>query len=95
VTLDDGREVVPLKVVKALLPDPQTLAAGYTGKTCIGNVVKGTKDGKRREMFIYQVSDHEAAYARSSRRASATPRACHRWPPRVLIARATGTRARW
>ena len=62
VTLDDGREVVPLKVVKALLPDPQTLAAGYTGKTCIGNVVKGTKDGAPREMFIFQVSDHEAAY---------------------------------
>jgi saccharopine dehydrogenase-like NADP-dependent oxidoreductase len=62
VTLDDGREVVPLKLVKALLPDPQTLAAAYTGKTCIGNVVKGTKDGAPREMFIYQVSDHEAAY---------------------------------
>jgi saccharopine dehydrogenase-like NADP-dependent oxidoreductase len=62
VTLDDGREVVPLKVVKSLLPDPQTLAAGYTGKTCIGNIVKGTKDGAPREMFIYQVSDHEAAY---------------------------------
>jgi saccharopine dehydrogenase-like NADP-dependent oxidoreductase len=45
-----------------LLPDPQTLAAGYTGRTCIGNVVKGTKDGAPREMFIYQVSDHEAAY---------------------------------
>jgi saccharopine dehydrogenase-like NADP-dependent oxidoreductase len=62
VTLDDGREVVPLKMVKALLPDPQTLAAGYTGKTCIGNVVKGTKDGAPRELFIHQVSDHEEAY---------------------------------
>jgi len=63
VTLDDGREVVPLKVVKALLPDPQTLAAGYTGRTCIGNVVKGTKDGRPREVFIHQVSDHAEAYA--------------------------------
>lgn len=63
VTLDDGTEVVPLKVVKALLPDPQTLAAGYTGKTCIGNFVKGTKDGKPRELFIFQVSDHAEAYA--------------------------------
>lgn len=63
VTLDNGEDVVPLKVVKALLPDPQSLAPGYTGKTCIGNVVKGTKDGKPREMFIYQVSDHEAAFA--------------------------------
>jgi saccharopine dehydrogenase-like NADP-dependent oxidoreductase len=63
VTLAEGDEVVPLKVVKAVLPDPQSLAAGYTGKTCIGDVVKGTKDGKPRELFVYQVSDHAAAYA--------------------------------
>jgi saccharopine dehydrogenase-like NADP-dependent oxidoreductase len=63
VTLDDGSEVIPLKVVKAVLPDPQTLAEGYVGKTCIGNVVKGTKEGEPREVFIYQVSDHAAAYA--------------------------------
>jgi saccharopine dehydrogenase-like NADP-dependent oxidoreductase len=62
VTTDDGTEVIPLKLVKALLPDPQTLAAGYTGLTCIGNVVKGTKDGRPREIFIHQVSDHAAAY---------------------------------
>lgn len=62
VTLGDGQQVVPLKVVKALLPDPQTLAPTYTGNTCIGNVIKGTKDGVPREMFIYQVSDHQAAY---------------------------------
>jgi len=62
VTLADGQQVVPLKVVKALLPDPQTLAEGYTGKTCIGNVIKGRKDGAARELFIYQISDHEAAF---------------------------------
>mgnify|MGYP000983147496 FL=1 len=62
VTLATGQEVVPLKVVKALLPDPQTLARGYTGKTCIGNFVKGWKDGKAREVFIYQVSDHKKCY---------------------------------
>ncbi|EGV31738.1 Saccharopine dehydrogenase [Thiorhodococcus drewsii AZ1] len=62
VTLADGQEVVPLKVVKALFPDPKTLAPNYTGKTCIGNFVKGVKDGKPREVFIYQVSDHKAAY---------------------------------
>ena len=62
VTLTTGQEVVPLKVVKALLPDPQTLAAGYTGKTCIGNFVKGWKDGKAREVFIYQVSDHKQCF---------------------------------
>jgi saccharopine dehydrogenase-like NADP-dependent oxidoreductase len=63
VQLAGGGEVIPLQVVKAVLPDPQSLAAGYTGNTCIGDVVKGTKDGKPRELFIYQVSDHAEAYA--------------------------------
>ena len=62
VTLTTGQEVVPLKVVKALLPDPQTLAPGYTGKTCIGNFVKGWKDGQPREILIYQVSDHHQCF---------------------------------
>ncbi|MDD2661210.1 MAG: saccharopine dehydrogenase family protein [Methylococcales bacterium] len=62
VTLTTGQEVVPLKVVKALLPDPMTLAPGYTGNTCIGAFVKGWKDGKKREVLIYQVSDHKKCY---------------------------------
>src|SRR5690606_18411448 len=45
----EGLEVVPLKVVKAVLPDPASLAPGYTGKTCIGDLVKGSKDGQPRE----------------------------------------------
>lgn len=59
----EGQEIVPLKVVKAVLPDPSSLAPGYHGKTCIGNLVRGVKDGKPREVFIYNVSDHEEAYA--------------------------------
>src|SRR5690606_11591115 len=59
----EGIEVVPLKVVKAVLPDPASLAPTYTGKTCIGDLVKGVKDGKEREVFIYNVSDHAEAYA--------------------------------
>ncbi|MET3660413.1 saccharopine dehydrogenase family protein [Aquamicrobium ahrensii] len=58
----EGLEVVPLKVVKAVLPDPGSLAPGYTGKTCIGDLVKGVKDGKEREVFIYNVADHKEAY---------------------------------
>ena len=58
----EGLEVVPLKVVKAVLPDPSSLAPGYTGKTCIGDLVKGTKDGKAREVFIYNVADHKEAF---------------------------------
>ena len=63
VTTAEGLQVVPLKVVKAVLPDPASLAPGYTGKTCIGDLVKGTKDGKAREVFIYNVADHEEAFA--------------------------------
>ncbi|MCY0148067.1 saccharopine dehydrogenase family protein [Hoeflea sp. G2-23] len=62
VKLADGSEVVPLKVVKACLPDPASLAPEYTGKTCIGDFVKGTKDGQEREVFIYNVADHKDAY---------------------------------
>ncbi|MBA6420751.1 saccharopine dehydrogenase family protein [Pseudomonas sp. 5Ae-yellow] len=63
VTTAEGLEVVPLKVVKAVLPDPSSLAPEYTGKTCIGDVVKGKKDGKHKEVFIYNVADHAEAYA--------------------------------
>ena len=62
VTTAEGLEVVPLKVVKAVLPDPASLAPDYTGKTCIGDVVKGTKDGVETEVFIYNVADHKEAY---------------------------------
>ena len=58
----EGLEVVPLKVVKAVLPDPGSLAPDYTGKTCIGDLVKGVKDGKDREVFIYNVADHKEAF---------------------------------
>ncbi|MBU4609761.1 saccharopine dehydrogenase family protein [Achromobacter sp. GG226] len=58
----EGQEVVPLKVVKALLPDPASLAPTYTGKTCIGNLVRGEKDGQPREIFVYNVADHEESY---------------------------------
>ncbi|MFC7703809.1 saccharopine dehydrogenase family protein [Plastorhodobacter daqingensis] len=62
VTTAEGQEVIPLKVVKAVLPDPASLAPGYTGKTCIGDFVKGTKNGQPREVFIYNVADHKEAY---------------------------------
>lgn len=58
----EGQEVIPLKVVKAVLPDPSSLAADYVGKTCIGDLIKGEKKGKSREVFIYNVADHKQAY---------------------------------
>lgn len=62
VTTAEGQEVIPLKVVKACLPDPSSLAPEYTGKTCIGDLVKGTKDGQDVEVFVYNVADHKVAY---------------------------------
>ena len=62
VTTTDGITVEPLKVLKAILPDPTSLAAGYTGKTCIGTWVRGTKGGKPRSVFVYNICDHEEAY---------------------------------
>jgi saccharopine dehydrogenase-like NADP-dependent oxidoreductase len=58
----EGQEVVPLKVVKAVLPDPASLAPRYTGKTCIGDLIRGMKNGKSKEVFLYNVCDHAACY---------------------------------
>ena len=58
----EGQEVVPLKVVKAVLPDPASLAPNYTGKTCIGDFVRGVKDGRETEILIYNVADHKEAF---------------------------------
>lgn len=62
VTTARGQEIVPLEVVKAVLPDPASLAPTYTGKTCIGDLVKGTKDGQPHEVMIYNVCDHKESY---------------------------------
>jgi saccharopine dehydrogenase-like NADP-dependent oxidoreductase len=58
----EGVEVVPLKVLKAVLPDPASLAPNYIGYTCIGNLIKGVKNGKPKEIFIYNTCDHAACY---------------------------------
>ena len=58
----EGVEVVPLKVLKAVLPNPASLAPNYIGYTCIGNLIKGEKNGKHKEIFIYNTCDHAACY---------------------------------
>ena len=58
----DGCKVIPLHVVKALLPDPASLGSRTKGKTNIGVVCEGIKDGKRRKIYIYNVCDHQEAY---------------------------------
>jgi saccharopine dehydrogenase (NAD+, L-lysine-forming) len=60
--LFEGREIVPIKFLKALLPDPSTLGETYTGKTSIGCLIEGRKDGKARKVFIYNVCDHQEAW---------------------------------
>jgi saccharopine dehydrogenase-like NADP-dependent oxidoreductase len=62
VVTSEGLEVIPLKVVKACLPDPKSLAPGYTGKTCVGDLIRGTKNGMPKEIFIYNVCDHAECY---------------------------------
>ncbi len=58
----EGVEVIPLKVLKACLPDPLSLAPNYKGYTCIGVLVKGKKDGNPKETFTYNVCDHAACF---------------------------------
>ncbi len=57
-----GVDIVPLEFLKALLPDPASLAEGYTGKTNIGCMIKGEKDGRPRTYYIYNVCDHAECY---------------------------------
>ncbi len=57
-----GCDIVPLQFLKALLPDPASLAANYTGKTNIGCMIEGVKNGKPRKYYVYNVCDHEQAY---------------------------------
>lgn len=51
--------VAPIDVVAACLPDPAQLGDKMSGKTCVGTWVKGWKDGKPRQVYLYQVTDHE------------------------------------
>lgn len=62
IKMSDGTEIVPLKFLKAILPDPLTLAPNYAGKTCIGNLIRGTKNGAPKEIFIYNICDHAKCY---------------------------------
>jgi saccharopine dehydrogenase-like NADP-dependent oxidoreductase len=62
----EGLEVIPLKVVKACLPDPKSLAPNYSGKTCIGCHIKGINKGKSKEIFIYNICDHQECFAETN-----------------------------
>ena len=58
----EGREIVPIQFLKAVLPDPSTLGPRTVGKTNIGCIYQGTKDGKPVNYYVYNVCDHQECY---------------------------------
>ncbi len=60
--LFEGKEIVPIKFLKALLPDPASLGPRTHGKTNIGCIFTGWKDGKEKTYYIYNVCDHQECY---------------------------------
>lgn len=58
----EGKEIVPIKFLKALLPDPATLGERTVGKTNIGCIFTGKKDGQEKSYYIYNICDHQDCY---------------------------------
>jgi len=58
----EGHKIVPIQFLKALLPDPASLGPRTKGKTNIGCIFTGKKDGKDKTYYIYNVCDHQACY---------------------------------
>ncbi len=58
----EGKQIVPLQFLKAILPDPASLGPRTKGKTNIGCIFQGIKDGKPRTYYVYNVCDHEECY---------------------------------
>lgn len=54
--------IVPRDLVVALLPDPRDLAGRMRGKTCVGTLAKGFKNGEPKAYYIYNVTDHETVF---------------------------------
>ena len=58
----EGKQIVPLQFLKAVLPDPASLGPRTKGKTNIGCIFQGKKDGKDKTYYLYNVCDHEECY---------------------------------
>ena len=58
----EGKEIVPLQFLKAVLPDPSSLGPRTKGKTNIGCIFVGKKDGKEKKLYIYNTCDHQECY---------------------------------
>ena len=57
------KQIIPLQFLKAILPDPASLGPRTKGKTNIGCIFQGIKDGKPKTYYVYNVCDHEECYA--------------------------------
>jgi saccharopine dehydrogenase (NAD+, L-lysine-forming) len=58
----NGQKIAPIQFLKAVLPDPGSLGPLTKGRTCIGCLMKGIKDGKEKTVYVYNICDHEACY---------------------------------
>lgn len=65
----NGQEIIPLQFLKAVLPEPASLGATTKGKTNIGDIATGLKDGVEKTFYIYNICDHEDAYAETGNQA--------------------------
>ena len=57
-----GKEIVPIQFLKAVLPEPASLGPLTRGRTCIGCLMRGVKDGREKQLYIYNICSHEEAY---------------------------------
>jgi saccharopine dehydrogenase (NAD+, L-lysine forming) len=67
--LFEGREIIPIQFLKAVLPDPGELGENYKGETSIGCRIRGLKNGKEKAYYIYNNCSHESAYAETGAQA--------------------------
>lgn len=65
----EGREIIPIQFLKALLPEPSSLGPLTKGKTNIGTIATGLKDGVQKTVYVRNICDHEAAYAETGNQA--------------------------
>ena len=57
-----GQEIVPLQFLAGMLPDPASLGPRTRGKTCIGCLMRGVRDGRPRTVYVYNICDHQECY---------------------------------
>jgi saccharopine dehydrogenase (NAD+, L-lysine-forming) len=58
----EGKMIQPIQFLKAVLPDPATLGPRTKGKTNIGCIIQGVKDGKPLSYYVYNICDHQECY---------------------------------